>query len=387
MPRNASPQARHWRSAAAALELVRRRPQPTRRELAGELGLASGAASDLLGRLRAARLVAERPAPAHGPGRPTTRVYTHPEGPVVLALDLRHADWRLAACGIDGEPEVLASARHGGEDADAVLARVGEIVAQAADRLGGRALAVGVAVPGLVAGTRLLDASMLGWRDVDLSAVGGGLPVIAANDATMAAVATARAHPTAQALLHLVLEVGIGGAFVVGGRPLPGAGGLAGEFGHLPFGDPRQECGCGARGCWGARFDPARITARLGEPGPEDPRGWLRRLFANPQPSNKERRVRSELAADLGRGVAGLVNAFDPDVVTLGGLAGSLRDAAPGAFEQAFEAGLMDVHRGDTPEVVTGVADDNAVLVGVALAAFDEVLDARRLALWAGEAR
>ncbi|MFZ0377908.1 MAG: ROK family transcriptional regulator [Solirubrobacteraceae bacterium] len=387
MSKVASPQARHWRSAAAALELVRHRPQLTRRELAAELGLASGAASDLVGRLRAAHLVAERPAPAHGPGRPTTSLHAHPEGPVLLALDLRHADWRLAACGIDGKLELVAAGRHSGTDAGAILTRLRGIVARAVDRLGGRALAVGVAVPGPVAGTRLLDATMRGWRDVELSGLGGGLPVVAGNDATMAAVATARAHPTADALLHLVLEVGIGGALVVNGHPVQGARGLAGEFGHLPFGDPGEVCGCGARGCWGARFDPPRIAARLGEGGPEDPRRWLLRLFEDGEPSVDEQRVRSELAADLGRGTAGLVNALDADLVTLGGLAGPLRNSAPRDFEEAFEAGLMRVHRGDPPEVIVGAADENEVLVGVALAAFDEVLDARRLALWAGEAR
>jgi len=383
----ALPQARHWRSAAAALELVRHRPQPTRLELASELGLASGAASDLLGRLRAARLVGERPVPGHGRGRPTTALYAHPEGPVVLALDLRHGDWRLAACGIDGELEAIGSGRHSSKHPGPVLARLREIVARKADRYGRRALALGVAVPGLVAGTRLLDASMLGWRDVELSAIGGGLPVITGNDATMAAVATARARPTANSLLHLVLEIGIGGALVIGGRPVRGARGLAGEFGHLPFGDPADVCGCGARGCWGARFDPARISGRLGQDDEGDPRGWLRRLIETPEPDSHQQRIRAVLAADLGRGTAGLVNALDPDVVTLGGLAGPLRDGARCDFEQAFEAGLMDVHRGDAPEVATGLAGDDAALVGVALAAFDEVLDAHRLALWVGGAR
>ncbi len=387
MSKVALPQARHGRAAAPALELVRHRLQLTRRELAAELGLASGAASDLVGRLRAAHLLTERPAPAHGPGRPTTSLHAHPEGPVVLALDLRHADWRLAACGIDGKLELVRAGRHSGKDAGAILTRLRGTVARAADRLGGRALAVGVAVPGPVAGTRLLDATMRGWRDVELSGLGGGLPVVAGNDATMAALATARMHPTADALLHLVLEVGIGGALVVNGHPVQGARGLAGEFGHLPFGDPGEVCGCGARGCWGARFDPPRIAARLGEGGPEDPRRWLRRLFEDGEPSVDEQRVRSELAADLGRGTAGLVNALDADLVTLGGLAGPLRNSAPRDFEQAFEAGLMRVHRGDPPEVIVGAADENEVLVGVALAAFDEVLDASRLALWAGEAR
>ena len=384
MPPVSSPQARHWRTAAAALELVRRRRQPTRRELAVELGLASGAASDLVGRLRAARLVAEGPVPAQGPGRPTTRLYAHPEGPVALAVDLRHGDWRLAACGIDGEPELLASGRHSGQHPAAVIRRLRMAVAGAVELLGTRALAVGVAVPGLVAGTRLLDASVLGWRDVELSSIGGDLPVVADNDATMAAVAAAREHPAADVLLHLVLEVGIGGALVVGGRPVQGARGLAGEVGHMPLGDRSQVCGCGARGCWGSLFDPARIAARLGEPQPTDARAWLCGLFERRQPSAAERQVCAELAGELGRGTAGLVNALDPDVVSLGGLAGPLLDAAPGVFERALQAGLMGVHRDAPPEIAAGEAAENAVLVGGALTAFDRLLDAQQLARWAG---
>jgi predicted NBD/HSP70 family sugar kinase len=382
-----TPQPRHWRSAAAALELLRRRAVPTRRDLARELGLASGAASDLLARLRAARLVAERPAPATGAGRPTTVLYAHREGPVVLAVDLRHRDWRLAACGVDGEPRLLAAESHAGEDAKEVVSRLGEVVACHAQRVGRRAIAVGIAVPGLTTGTRLLDAAMLGWCDVELAAIGGRLPVVAGNDATMAAVAEARARPAADALLHLVLEVGIGGALVVGGQPVQGARGLAGEYGHLPFGDPADVCDCGARGCWGVAFDPRRVAARLGAPEPADPRAWLQELLTAPVLPAAHRRRREELAAGLGRGAAGLVNALDPDTVTLGGLAGTLRDAAPEAFEQAFDAGMMAVHRAAPPEVAASRAAEDAVLSGAAITAFDAVLDAERLARWVAQAR
>ena len=134
MPEDKRPQARHWRSAAAALEVVRRRSAPTRRELAQELGLASGPASDLVGRLRAARLIAERPAAVQGPGRPTTRLHAHPDGPVVLAVDLRHDDWRMAVAGLDGELEHLASGRHRGGSADAVLGRLRRGIMGAADQ-------------------------------------------------------------------------------------------------------------------------------------------------------------------------------------------------------------------------------------------------------------
>jgi predicted NBD/HSP70 family sugar kinase len=386
MPEDRTPQARHWRSAAAALELVRRRPTPTRRELALELGLASGPTSDLVGRLRAARLVAERPAAVHGPGRPTTRLHVHPDGPVVLAVDLRHGDWRVAVCGLDGEPEQVSAGIHRAGSAVAVLRRLRRVITQAVDQLADRVLAVGVAVPGLTAGTRVLEASMLGWRDVELKLIAGGLPVIAGNDATMAAVAEARMQPEAGVLLHLVLEVGVGGALILDGRPTQGARGLAGEFGHLPFGDPDLACGCGARGCWGLAFDPRRLASRLGQGDPADPRGWLRRFLDSARPTAEERGLRERLAADFGRGTAGLVNALDPHVVTLGGLAGPLRDAAPDVFEHAFGSGLMSAHRRPAPEIVTGRAGEDGVLVGTALATFDRILDAPRLARWATRA-
>jgi predicted NBD/HSP70 family sugar kinase len=114
-----------------------------------------------------------------------------------------------------------------------------------------------------------------------------------------------------------------------------------------------------------------------------DLRGWLRQLLETSRPRAAQRRLREQLAVDFGRGAAGLVNAVDPHLVTLGGLAGPLRDAAPEAFQHAFEAGLMSVHRRQPPEIVTGRAGDDAALIGIGLAAFDEVLNARQLALWA----
>ena len=387
MSSTAPPQARHWRSAAQALELLRRRPELTRRALATELALGSGATSNLVGRLRATRLLAERPAASGRPGRPTTRLHAHSEGPVVLAIDLRHGEWRLAACGLDGELAHLHCEPHGRREAGSLVARLRRVVAQAAKRFEGRAVGVGVAVPGLTAGTRLLDAAMLGWREVDLAPIGAGLPMVVGNDATMAAVAEARSRPAVGALLHLVLEVGIGGSLVLDGRPVQGARGLAGEFGHLPFGDPAQICGCGAHGCWGVAFDPRQVAARLGQPEPTDPRGWLRGMFEASQPTAAERRLRGELAGNLGAGTAGLVNALAPHAVSLGGLGGVLRDASPKTFQQAFAAGLMDVHRRQPPEIATAQGGEDAVLVGVSLAALDAVLDARRLALWAGKAQ
>src|SRR5262245_42361311 len=115
MPTPTTAQARHWRSASSALALLRGRAGLTRRELGERLGLTSGGVSDLAGRLRAAGLIVESPAPVHGPGRPSSMWRAHPDAPVALAVDLRHGDWRLARCGLDGEVTMLAEGVHDGD--------------------------------------------------------------------------------------------------------------------------------------------------------------------------------------------------------------------------------------------------------------------------------
>jgi predicted NBD/HSP70 family sugar kinase len=208
-----------------------------------------------------------------------------------------------------------------------------------------------------------------------------------ANDATASAVAEARLHtPRPQSLVHVVVEIGVGGALVVDGRPVPSAQGLQGEFGHLPFGDSGARCPCGARGCWTVAFDVQQVAAASRTAAGKDPR-WLSRLFTDGAPTAAVRRTREALAADLGRGIAGLINAVDPDVVTLGGLAPELRAAGPEGFEQALLDGLMNVHREHPPAVVAARGGENAPLIGAGLSVFDSVVDAEMLARWEGRRR
>ena len=85
-----------WGGALDALAAVRRVPGITRAELARRVGLSSGSATEITARLRELALVQEAPAPVVGRGRPTTVLGAHALGPLVLAVDLRHEDWRWA---------------------------------------------------------------------------------------------------------------------------------------------------------------------------------------------------------------------------------------------------------------------------------------------------
>ncbi len=383
-------QARHWRSAAEALAVLRHERRLTRPELGRRLGLDSGPTSDLVKRLSRAALISERRASADRPGRPTTTVHAHPAGPVAVVVDLRHGDWRIGTCGVDGVVEVVATGQHDGAGPDVLLGALSERIRVAADAVGDRVVGVGVAAPGPTADDRLVHATMLGWRDVDFSVLrpSSEVPVVAGNDATMAAMAEARLHtPRPRTLLHIVVEIGVGGALVVDGRPVPSARGLHGEFGHLPFGVRDARCPCGALGCWSVLFDAKQVARRAGVRVRRDPRGWLHRFFTDTSPSPRAGSVRADLVAELGRGIAGLVNALDPDLVTLGGLAPEVRAAAQERFVGAVENGLMTMLRDRPPDLLDARAGEDAPMIGAGLSVFDRVLDAGMLARWASRTR
>lgn len=73
-------------------------------------------------------------------------------------------------------------------------------------------------------------------------------------------------------------------------------------------------------------------------------------------------------------GIAGLVNALDPDLVSLGGLAADLAEAAPDALQSSYTAGLMNFRRSTLVPVVPAQLGVDGPLIGAVKTAWDQVL-------------
>ncbi|HEX2285531.1 MAG TPA: ROK family protein, partial [Mycobacterium sp.] len=212
-----------------------------------------------------------------------------------------------------------------------------------------------------------------------------GVELLLGNDATLAGLAEARtgAARGAATALHLIVAVGIGGTLVVNGEPLTGAQGAAGEYGHIPFADPALVCPCGARGCWDLAVDGRALARHRGDAPPDDPVGYAYDLINHRPGDARTRQAFNAVAADLGRGIGGLVNLHDPDVVTLGGLAAPLRAAAPAAFDTAYRDGLMAFRKASPPPVYDGVHGEDGPLHGAVALALDRITTPAALANWA----
>jgi predicted NBD/HSP70 family sugar kinase len=362
------------------LRAAHTRPGITRAAAARLLGVGTGAATEIVARLSQARLLAEIPAaPSGARGRPTTVLVPHPEGPLVLAAAITHETWRVEVVELGGTVLTAGEGRHGGAGADwpTVAAALTATIGTFRDRYADRPRALGLAVPGTVSPAHRLDAAGLLWHDVDLHELWPDAPVfVAGNDATLAASAESRrgAAVGASVALHLRLEAGIGGAVVDHGTALVGATGAAGEFGHMPFGDPAVDCPCGARGCWGTAVDGTALARLLGRPAPRDHVAYARRLINATSPEPAERAAVASVARALGRGIAGLVNGIDPDLVTVGGLAIDLLTSAREHVDAAYRAGLMAHRRADPPPISPAALGDDGPIAGAAEEAWSELL-------------
>ncbi|MBA3286478.1 MAG: ROK family protein [Acidimicrobiia bacterium] len=391
MPSSTAPSSassdRRWRTAVAFLDEVRRTPGATRAAVARRLAITSGSATELTARLRELDLIAETAAEPRGRGRPTSTLHPHPDGPVVVIVDLRHEDWRCAVAGIDAFPAVVASGRHRTRTPRRVLTPIADAVEAATTEHAGRVVAVSIAVAGTVENGHLVQASTLQWSRTDLTALARppATPLLIGNDATLAGLAEARtgAARGAATALHVTVEVGVGGALIIDGRPAVGGRGAGGEFGHLPFGDHRLRCPCGARGCWDLEVDGRALARHRGDKPPDDPRNYALRVLELAPTDADAARATATVARSLAGGLAGLVNALDPDIVTIGGLAPALRATAPRSFAEAYLAGLMMFRRSAPPAVLDAHHGEAGPLHGAAIAALDATITEPGLAAWA----
>ncbi|MFG2073067.1 ROK family protein [Nonomuraea maritima] len=353
----------------------------TRSQLTRDLGLARGTASVLVAGLAEDELLHEEPAAGRARGRPTQIPGPHPRGPVALAVDVREDAWELAECELGGRTTVLEVGPHDGTP-EGALAPLGEAVAAHRRRLGHRVAGVGVALAGPVRRGGLVDIGHLGWRSVDvplLLGLGPGTPIAVGNDTAFAALAEARRGRLrgVRVGLHLHVDFDVGGVLVVDGRPLQGAGGMGAEFGHMPLGGGDRPCACGAVGCWGMDVGANALLRHVGLAYG----GGRGRAQAEHVLATSEEAVAAGARA-LGRGVAALVNAHDPEVVTLSGLGAELRERAGEALVAACEPGLMSIRRDRPPLIESSALGWRGALLGAMESVFDAFLTIEGLELW-----
>jgi predicted NBD/HSP70 family sugar kinase len=359
----------------------------SRSDLVAHTGLTRSAIRDLVGELVESGLATEdRDVHLGRPGRPSPEVSLVPEAAVAAAFFLGVDTFSAAVVGLGGH--VLGLQRMDRPRAHSTVDEIVDDLAGMLDTLtDGRSgldnlAGVGVAVAGVVRSRDGLveTAPNLGWTRVPLGSrlaarLDLDVPVLVANEADLGVLAEHRRGAAAgiDDVLYIHGEVGVGGGLIVGGRPLEGAAGYAGEVGHLPVVPDGAPCQCGSFGCWETEIGTHALLGRAGLPIDAGQEGVDRVFLAADRGDPVALAAIEATARPLGAGLGGLVNIFNPRIVVLGGLCGRIHAYASDAIWQELARRSLPAPR-SMVRVVPSMLGADAPLIGAAELALEPVL-------------
>jgi glucokinase len=253
-------------------------------------------------------------------------------------------------------------------------------------------LGLGIGIPGIIdiqRGTLYSAANLPGWDGYqareDLEAR-LGTAVILENDANCAALGEkwlgAGSH--VEDLCMITLGTGVGGGFVINGKPWHGILGMAGELGHMTVIPEGRPCGCGNHGCleqYASATAIRRSALQVSNESPclaaakeQDAALSARTVHGCAQAGDAvAKRIFAAAGAALGIALANLINAFNlPMYVIGGGVCRAWDQFSPAMFAQLMERSIVFrageeqkmSHRGT--EVKPAQLQDRAGLIGAA---------------------
>jgi glucokinase len=209
-----------------------------------------------------------------------------------------------------------------------------------AQRAGRKVVALSVSVGGplrIGQGVLLNPPHLPGWHNVRLkerlTQVYPELPVCVEHDGNAGALAefhfgAGRARPGLQHLIFLTFGTGLGAGIIANGRILHGASDTAGEIGHWRL-SPEGPEGFGKRGSWEGFASGAGLVqlASLRFPHRWRPDAPIPELIDVMLANDADALVVAREAGEwMGRGLALLVDALNPELIVLGSLAVALGD-------------------------------------------------------------
>ena len=256
--------------------------------------------------------------------------------------------------------------------------------------------AIGVSFGGPVdatTGTVRLSHHVSGWENIrlkDLLETEFEVTVSVDNDANVAALGEHRfgAGQGYDSLFYITVSTGVGGGWILNNQPWRGAGGMAGEIGHIIVDPSGPMCLCGKRGCverlasgvYMAR-DVREALQEIGGQGDKGTRGQILQSLVGGNLELVTGKVVSEAALlgdklaqeilyrgawGLGVGIGNAANLMNPQRFVLGG---SVTKAGERWWEvvrkTARETALPEV---DLEIVPATLADDAPLWGAVALA-------------------
>lgn len=229
--------------------------------------------------------------------------------------------------------------------------------------------------------------NLLGWRDVplrDMVKARYKVNTLLINDADAEVLGEHRlgAGRGVSSLILITVGTGIGGGIIINGRLYSGASGSAGEIGHTTIDVNGPRCNCGNIGCWEtfvsgrAMAKEAKARVKWGEQSILDEmvKGEIEQITTEKvgvaaqggDPLALD--IVSKAATYLGIGMVNLVNAFNPEMIIVGGGVAKIGELLLEPARQVVRERAFKLASGVVRIVPAQLGDDAGVLGGAVFA-------------------
>jgi predicted NBD/HSP70 family sugar kinase len=350
------------RNLSGVLVLVHRHRGMSRAELTRRTGLSRSTVKDLVEELVEHGLVEEtQPAASTQVGRPSPIVRPQSRR-LAIAVNPEIDSVTIGLVGLGGSVlEMTRRTTTGIPTPEQTVALAAETIQAMRRQLepDRGVTAIGVAAPGLVhaAGSMVRLAPNLGWQDAPIGqmlSAATQLPVFAANDANLGAVAEHifGRHANAEHMIYVNGGAGgIGAGVVVAGELLDGVAGYAGELGHTYVGG-MGICHCGRTGC---------LETEVSQSQTYD------------TDSTVVTKTVERQAQYLGIALGNAINMLNPGVIVLGGFLEIFPSLAADVLNDAVARHSLRASR-DLVRIVPASLGSQTLMIGAAELAFAPLL-------------
>lgn len=371
-------------SAGEVFELIRTGQVTTRSGVGAQTGMSRTAVTARIDALLRSGLVVEgEEAPSTG-GRPASTLQFDHQAGLVLAVAVGRSRSQLGVTDLAGEvlaeTDVDQEVGLGPEELMPRLVEHAHELIAAAGRAASEVWGVGISIPGTVDRDAVASREspiIRGWDGVPLAPYFrdfGRATVVLDNDANALAASERdgllREH---QDLLVVKASTGLGAGILMGGRPVHGATGAAGELGHAKSrAADGITCRCGETGCLEAAASGWALVQSMQQEGREV--GHIRDVvdLALAGDASARKLVR-EAGRRIGEVLATVVDLLNPEAVVVGGdLAGAFDLLVAGVRESLYADAAAVVTRDLV--VLPATHGAQAGVVGCAALALEAVL-------------
>ncbi|MBD3258025.1 ROK family protein [candidate division GN15 bacterium] len=374
------------------LRLIWREHRTNRAEIARQLNLSRSTVSEIVDTLLATKMVAEKGVGRSSGGRRPIVLEFQDDSHFLLGVDLGARHVAVALTDLRGKVLCWQDREHPVRtDPDGTRSLVLELCDRCLEsqpKGKSRLARIGVAVPSPVDPLHpkmLSEVVIPAWQGrsgLELLQDRFGVPVHVDNDANLGALAEQMwgAGRDVRDFVYIKIGTGIGAGYILDGNIYRGAGGFAGEMGHLPIDPNGERCVCGLKGCLatlvGAQALAKRATALL--------KDYPNSVLAGESPTIRAiedaalagddlaLRIVSEVADHLSVALSGWFNLMNPELAVLGGGLARLGDLLiDPLMERVHHSTLVS---SAAAEIRTSELGPQAVAVGAATLALNAVL-------------